>query len=227
MIFFFHFEERLRSGFNTQAKFTCTAHGFVTLLSFIALPWCYLLPSFVSSFLSSLCFLQTTPAQSVVQTATCTQPLPNICIATCLHALTVQVLQHKRRFGSTGVYVSTTGLLWHGARESFIVLHALHLHNCIQIPVYVQFQVRLCGCSWDCTRSAVWTWYPPGVARAVTPAHRGQCAPLCSHHLTNLTAWVLQFQLQHKTSVSSFSQTISAKAVAPFVPTLNKTYSTH
>lgn len=41
------------------------------------------------------------------------------------------------------------------------------------------------------------------------------------------TAWVLTFQPQHKTPVSGFPQSNPFTAMAPFVPSLNKTWSSH
>lgn len=65
-------------------------------------------------------------------------------------------------------------------------------------------------------RSGAWAGHPAA-------AHRGATVLLLLPPSDQRTAWVLQFQPQHKTLVSGFPQSNPATAEAPFVPTLNKT----
>lgn len=65
-------------------------------------------------------------------------------------------------------------------------------------------------------RSGAWAGHPAA-------AHRGATVLLLLPPSDQRTAWVLQFQPQHKTLVSGFPQSSPATAEAPFVPTLNKT----
>lgn len=95
-------------------------------------------------------------------------------------------------------------------------MHYTYMHVYSALMSLRSLQVRLCGGS--------------GVEPGQRPEqgiqqqqHREASVLLLLPPSDQRTAWVLQFQPQHKTPVSGFPQSNPATAVAPFVPTLNKT----
>lgn len=189
--------ERARSCFNTSGTFTIMARGFVTLLLLYSLALLFP-PSFVPRFLSSLIFLP--PAtQAITHETTCMQQMgiaSHIALALC------QVITHRARQvqTSTGAWpCKQCNNRW--ALEQQVLasrLYELHLHArllCTNILVRVSLQPP---------GQTLWVhWSRAGSASA----HREPSVLLLLLLLPpsdQRTAWVLQFQPQHKTPVSGF-----------------------
>lgn len=205
---------------------------------FIPLPF-HLLLSFVHSFLSSLILLQ-------IYTPTTQAFIREMCVYYHVLALSQAIMHYlfeRSKHPSAHDYSHSATLdeLW--INRCWCWMHATPAYVCMCLCSRCKCVARTCVCYTymqvysalmslqvsPCSPPGLTLWVQRSRARSgawaghPAAAHRGATVLLLLPPSDQRTAWVLQFQPQHKTLVSGFPQSNPATAEAPFVPTLNKT----